>query len=413
MGHMIRDWGGGRDFMCNLVEGLSYAQESSELYIILPPENTLWLWKMAVISSFDTVTQGKGLGPAIKQMTSSYKKGISLNRNEELLRQINSINGNVSLIKIGKVDSSMIKPIMKKHLDIIFPVIHSLGKSFPIPWMGYIPDIQHIELPNNFSEEVKLRRDEEHKSILADSVSVMVHSEKVKNDLERYYDTRKTKIFPIPFCPGPPKGWFDDDQIASVRTKYNIRGRYFLISNQFWVHKDHGTAFEALKAMFDDSPDLRTIDLVCTGLTNDPRFPNHFEKLKDKILKLGLKNSVHFLGYISKMDQMALMNGSIGLIQPSLYEGSPGGYSVYDAVKYGVPVIASDIPVNKEIDSDRVMFFKAGSGADLATQMAKLAGVQSEHRSMEDLVVEGNRRQATLSSSLDQMIRYTIEANRS
>ena len=95
---------------------------------------------------------------------------------------------------------------------------------------------------------------------------------------------------------------------------------------------------------------MRDVHLVCTGATDDNRFPDYFSMFTDEVEKLGLKDQVHILGHIPKQDQLALLNGSLAVVQPTLYEGGPGGGSVYDAMSYGIPTIVSDIPINREIE---------------------------------------------------------------
>lgn len=87
------------------------------------------------------------------------------------------------------------------------------------------------------------------------------------------------------------------------------------------------------------------------------------------IFELGIDQKVRILGLIPKVDQIALMRGSLALIQPTLFEGGPGGGAVYDAVGLGVPCIVSDIDVNREIDEDAVCFFKTGDADDLFMAM--------------------------------------------
>lgn len=45
------------------------------------------------------------------------------------------------------------------------------------------------------------------------------------------------------------------------------------------------------------------------------------------------------------------------------------GGAVYNALSLGVAVILSDIDVNKEINNNSIMFFKAGDENDLAEKM--------------------------------------------
>ena len=53
------------------------------------------------------------------------------------------------------------------------------------------------------------------------------------------------KIYVIPFFPYPEeKLLFDNTNSVKI---YNIKNNFFLISNQFWKHKNHKIAFEAFK----------------------------------------------------------------------------------------------------------------------------------------------------------------------
>src|ERR1035441_2674602 len=48
-----------------------------------------------------------------------------------------SLEGVMTLVKAG----------------VVFPALASLGKEFPVPWIGWIPDFQHKRLPQFFSDE--------------------------------------------------------------------------------------------------------------------------------------------------------------------------------------------------------------------------------------------------------------------
>ena len=51
------------------------------------------------------------------------------------------------------------------------------------------------------------------------------------------------------------------------------------------------------------------------------------------------------------------MGKSKALIQPTLFEGGPGGGSVYDAISLDVPIILSNIEVNQEVKYNKTLFF--------------------------------------------------------
>ena len=45
------------------------------------------------------------------------------------------------------------------------------------------------------------------------------------------------------------------------------------------------------------------------------------------------------------------MRAARSVVQPSLFEGNPGGLSSHDAISVGQRLIVSDIPINREIET--------------------------------------------------------------
>jgi glycosyltransferase involved in cell wall biosynthesis len=158
---------------------------------------------------------------------------------------------------------------------------------------------------------------------------------------------------------------------VKVRDIYQLGPKYFVISNQFWTHKDHATSFKAFARIARLRSD---VTLVCTGETRDPRDVGHFPRLMQLLDELRIRERVKVLGVVPKSHQLGLLRHSIAVIQPTLSEGGPGGGSVYDAVALGVRSVVSDIDVNRELSDRTVSFFRAGDADDLANAMNRLMG---------------------------------------
>lgn len=232
--------------------------------------------------------------------------------------------------------------------------------------VGYYPDLQHCYYPQYFTPEECANRDATITKILQTRQAIYVNALAVKNDLEKFYPPSPCAIVSLPFAPILTDTEWLNPLSYDVQEKFSIPSPYFIISNQFWIHKDHKTAFAALRQL------PAHVHLVCTGPQNDFRFPKYFDELRASIDKLGLTNRVHFLGLIPKREQVELMKGAVAVIQPTLFEGGPGGGSAQTAITLGVPVIASDIAVNKEMRCGDVRFFATGQSEDLAHHMASI-----------------------------------------
>jgi glycosyltransferase involved in cell wall biosynthesis len=98
------------------------------------------------------------------------------------------------------------------------------------------------------------------------------------------------------------------------------------------------------------------------------------------------------LGLIPRLDQIEIMKNACAVIQPSLFEGGPGGGSVTAALALDVPSICSDIPVNRELEGERVTFFKASDASDLAEKMRAALLVKPVRRSAKELLALGRKR---------------------
>jgi glycosyltransferase involved in cell wall biosynthesis len=234
-----------------------------------------------------------------------------------------------------------------------------------MPWLGYLFDFQHRHLPQFFDEEAVRYRDQLFRRMLTQADAVVVNARDVKNDAERYFPGLTERLFALPFSAAPKAEWLTAD-VGAARRVHGVGTRYFLVANQFWVHKRHEVAIEAFARLAASHSDL---ELVLTGATDDIRTPTRLQDIRDFIARLGLSRRIHILGLIPKTEQIALLRGAVAVIQPTSCEGGPGGGSVFDAVALGVPSVVSDIPVNREIAEHVSAYFPLDDVGALTTAM--------------------------------------------
>lgn len=388
-GKTFLSWGGGVDLLTYFIKAFSLYQ--NELYILLPERNFLKKFEFF-----------------IRKIRKKQKEsnGIPLNDTINFFR---TINENIKFIKYENDNfSGLSKKISKEKINVICPSADTLGKNFIVPWVGYIFDLQHKYLPEFFSEKEKNDRDKNILKILNEANSVLVNSKFVKEGLKKFYNADLNKIFVLPFAPFLRNTSLLYENINL--TDKQLPSKFFLISNQFWYHKSHITAFYALKKL-EEKHNIKDIHIVCTGNTFDYRQPDYFDYLKKEIYKLKIDNRVHFLGFIPKHEQIAVMKKSIAVIQPTLFEGGPGGGAVYDALCLGVPAIVSDIEVNKEICEDEVIFFKTKDYEDLAEKMHLLLISENKKIENETLLKINAKREEKFSKYLMDLIHMIIKNN--
>jgi len=311
-----------------------------------------------------------------------------------------ALEGRVEIVYYINTQRDFLHCLKRIGADIALPVNGSLGPEFPIPWIAYATDFQHKYYPENFTAQECFNRDIHFATVLRDTSTVIVNSKAVKNDIYKFYPYVRAAVYALPFAPVPSTSWFDAYE-DDVSKKYGLPDSYFLISNQFWIHKDHLTAFRALLTARDSH-------IVCTGEMIDYNHPGHIDELKSFLRSNGLEGRVTLLGHIPKRDQIEIMKQSRAVIQPSLFEGGPGGGCVFDAAALGVPVILSDIAINREVEIDEACFFEAGNSEALAGQMMVLSERGRERPSTDALVSQGQKQAMMLGESLMAAISHAI-----
>jgi glycosyltransferase involved in cell wall biosynthesis len=388
LGEGFVNWGGGLEFLRSCVNGLVMVCDQRETSIkILLPDLDRMLY-LTTIRSF--------LG-AYKRVIKALMNGKTPNyyrhkpfSKSQLINSFKNIDEKIDIYFYAQSES-LSDLITKMNTDVIIPSFNSLGNSFPVPWVGYIYDFQHKYFQDYFSSDEIKSRNNSFEKMLSATKAVIVNSISVKDDIKKFFPDIKCNVFNLPFSATPLKSWFEPSE-KNLVMKYNLPEKYFIICNQFWLHKDHLTAFKAF-ANFIQKTGQNNMYLVCTGSTHDFRDSRYFIDLERKAAKLEVLDKIRFLGYIPKKDQIDIMKNAVAVIQPTLFEGGPGGGAVYDAIAIGVPAILSDIPINKEIkDEDNLFYFKVGDYLDLAHKMEIVVNLIFERPNPIYLMEKGKRR---------------------
>lgn len=348
-------WSGGLDFLCGLVASLLAAPAAAQAEIVillptLPPKR----WTKAYFKEIEA-----GLKQWLRRRPVATPPSLEIVR-ERLL----AFGSRVKVQEIRSDAAAHAEACEHLGLDVVFPSMRPEDFGPRCGVVGYLYDFQHRHLPELFSPVERMRRDRRFRSLLTGVPAVIVNARSVAKDVANFVPEATAKVFTLPFAPATRPQWLQPQ--AGTTARYGLTGPYFIICNQFWAHKDHRTAIRAFARIAAAHPEVQ---LVCTGSTVDSRAPNYFPSLQAEIRQLGLQERILILGLIPKRDQIELLKGAVALVQPTRFEGGPGGGAAYDAIGLDVPVIASDIPVNLEIDCGRVAFFAVGDVADLAKQL--------------------------------------------
>lgn len=343
------EWGGGIDFIRILLNGLQTIQQERRLeLVVFIPEK-----KISKVDAFKIqLKQAINKFYGREKYSVKTPKPLDIKGSVQTFQQICEVE-----VVVFDYDKQALENVFKEHkIEVVLPCFFSMGKSFSIPWVGYLYDFQHAYYPSFFQEKEIRLRNHLFEEMVSDAKVILVNAASVKNDVNRFYPQAKAEVVQLPFCPLYAKNAIEKIDLSAIFPE--VPEKFFLVSNQFWQHKNHKTAFVGL-AKFYEQYGYHHVHLVCTGEMHDYRNPGYLQELKDVLKENNIQHQVHLLGYIGKKEQQNLMQQAIGLVQPTLFEGGPGGGSAYEAIAMGKNVLLSDIPVNKEIQKSNCLFFEA------------------------------------------------------
>lgn len=371
IGFLARDfitWSGGVWFIQNLLRGLaSLPPDQVRITIFVPSDTSLRLRLRRVASRIKQAL----LHP--RRARQLLLGGVA--PEHELwstgVEQLRAISPELVVFDGG--DRDLMRHCAAAGVQVLMPVMTPPRHS-ALPWVGYLYDCQHRHLPQFFASGEIALRDRKFEAMLGEAKVVFANAKDVLADLRTFFPNGRADLFSLPFAPQIQEGELAAIERDAAAVRMHVAGDapYMIVCNQFWVHKDHGTAFRAF-AEFAGAPARRHWRLLCTGLTTDYRAPGYFSELCDLVRELGIGERVVFTGFVERAVQQALLYGAAALVQPTLFEGGPGGGAASDAIALGVPCILSDIQVNRELEHPLATFFKVGDPRSLAREMERIA----------------------------------------
>ncbi len=263
--------------------------------------------------------------------------------------------------------SGLLDSAVKHRLSVILPLRTVGFKTANVKTIGWIPDFQHVLLPEFFSEESRRTRDSTFRLLAERCNLVMLPSQ---NALEHftafapdYADKGRVASFPSLYVYE-----FPDGSAEVTRRKFNLPEKFALVANQFWRHKNHEVVIDAIRLLRDKG---RTLHMVMTGMPVDGRDRNNetLSRILQKIAYAGLNDQIQILGMLRFDDLASLMRTAAVVIQPSRFEGWSS--VVQDCKALGRPLLCSDIAVHREQAKDALGFFPCDSATLLAEILAE------------------------------------------
>ncbi len=344
-----RGWIGGAEYIKNLILALSS----------LPDEER---------STFEIclLYYGQSFEPEIQNQLKPYLNGTyNLETELDSLTFVNRLKWKVKREVFKQSDPRLSHFLIKNKLNFIYPYLVPDAENASYQGCPWIYDFQHKYLPHLFTQFDIDERDKGFAKIANSSSRVVLSSKTAATDFKKFFPDSECQTEVLQFRTSLASNWYELNPVK-LQSKYHLPEKFFIISNQFWQHKNHLIVLEALKILKASS--IYPV-VVFTGHTYDYRKPDHIDTILQIIHTYGLANQVYLLGLIPRIDQIQLIRCSLAVIQPSLFEG--WSTVVEDARCIGKKMILSDFPVHLEQDPPGSAFFDRHSPQQLADLIAE------------------------------------------
>jgi glycosyltransferase involved in cell wall biosynthesis len=254
----------------------------------------------------------------------------------------------------------------RERIHFVYPYLDEKKETSEFQTAAWIPDFQHKFLTQFFSQKEIEGRDRDFSAIAKTNCNLFLSSHTAKEHFDKFHPDANATTEILQFYVKIPQEVYSADPIE-FQALYSLPDRFFVVSNQFYQHKNHLVIFDALKRLKE-----RSIfpNVVLTGYLYDYRLPAHQNTILQAIHKADIAKQIFLLGLIPKAEQLQLLRRSLAIIQPSLFEG--WSTAVEDARALGKSLILSNLPVHLEQDPPYAYYFDPNSSEALAEQIALL-----------------------------------------
>jgi len=262
----------------------------------------------------------------------------------------------------------------KPRPNIFFSPTHYAPRFCPVPTVISIMDLSYLHYPQMFKKRdlYQLRNWTLHSAKKA--AKIITISESSKNDIIKNYKVEKDKVVVV--YPGIKEVSSIKYQVSSmdkIKEKYSIKGDYILFVGTIQPRKNIKRLIEAFaKIINEEKKDLSLVIIGKKGWL--------YEEILDTPKKLQIEEEVKFLDFVPDEDLPSFYAHAKCFVLPSLYEGF--GLPVLEAMKYGCPVLASNVSSLPEAGGDAAVYFDPFDVDDIKEKILEVLNKEKLRKEM-------------------------------
>lgn len=312
--------------------------------------------------------------------------------NQDLFQDITYPN--LKRVKLSFVPAYNPLPIrVLRRLKIIPPYIIKALNAHPVDLLHYpgttidqleietpcvltMHDIQQEYFPEFFSKKVLTWRKDTFEPSAQKARRIITDSEFTRQTIIEKFNISPQKVKAIHFGVSSIfRPITNQNFILKARQKYRLPEKFIFFPANPWPHKNHARLFESIKLLKQRYH--TSCRLVLSGV-----FESEQAQLQSLIMRAGVSDDVHILGYVPYEDMPSIYAAATALIFPSLFEGF--GIPILEAMACGCPIICSNTTSLPEIASDAALYIDPRDAAQIAEAIYNILCFQSLRSSLSE-----------------------------
>ena len=374
------EWGGVEQVIIGLASALSRLDDGDEEYLFLVnPGHTAWLEPFISGPSSILMTMPPAAPP--------------IKRNDLGATALRMASAAIPSQIRAAVRRRMPRPyilpesdgsIERAAVDVMhFPM--QLGFLTEIRTIYTPHDLQHLHLPQFFSRTDIARREKQYRTLCDQASIVVVMSTWGRDDILARYRLLPEKVRVVPWAATTAAYEQPTERdVAAVRERLRLPEQFAVYPAKAWPHKNHLRLVAALKLLRDRGID---VPVVLTGNQGGSEIA-----VLAKARALGVADLLHFVGFVTPGDLVAIYRMATMMVFPSLFEG--WGLPVVEALSAGLPVACSNVTCLPAVTAGAAELFDPTDSAAMADAIGR---VWSDNRLRERLIADGRARAACFS----------------
>lgn len=364
--------GGGYTFQTETIKALArLADETAHEFVLISSQPQELA---ALVAGTDLKTMTHPGSGALENLKIAFARGLS------------------TLRKRGWLKTALDRALQAEGIEFVW-FTDPRPVEINIPFMTIVWDLQHRLqpwFPEVGNKAEWMTREASFSQFLPRASYIISGQAAGKKEIELFYGVPEWRIKLLPH-PTPSFALDAETQPRTMLDRFDLPERFLLYPAQFWAHKNHANLLHALQHLSDVHGEDYHLALV--GADHGNRV--YVQRLAGE---LGVPDLVHFLGFVSIEELVALYQHAHALTYVTMF--GPENLPPLEAMGLGCPVVATNVSGAAEQFGDAAILVEATSPESIAAGVMRL---QTEAGLREGLIERGKARAASF--TIDDFVR--------